>query len=415
MLTANERSVMAELQTGGSATLSSLAKQCGLARSSTYKALQRLIEIGVVVIVEQGPRGALTFSLAPPAAIERAVQSVVSEFRRALQTSPERNRMKLVFTDLYKPTDTQLQRLRTRYDIVTFDESELFTNQSSFERRCAQADVIVRFEATRIDEAMLRGCPNLKAIVCATTDLHNVDAEACERAGVVLIHLDSIAEKYFATTQAEYVLFTLMQMRRSMTRAAQDVPLSALYRKKGDLGHELHGTKVGLVFTDSGITEMVALLRSTGCEVTAAPTGANPPRAVSAGLRNYTSVERLWRSSEAVVILDNVCLDLNSLLNESRIPEYLVFSSDSVRWDANLMRERILEGRVRGLAIDFLPDMFKGNAFHEHPQRLLSPIINLPNVIITPELSIFSENAFHRNYDYVFRILMDLDLAGVAA
>jgi phosphoglycerate dehydrogenase-like enzyme/predicted transcriptional regulator len=412
VFTENERIVLKYLQEGGALRLSALTNALGLARSSTYQALRSLMEKGVVVTQpEDETGGPASYRLAGSAQLERAAQDFLREFREAVSAQKQRQRLRLVFTDLYVLPESLLQRLRTRFDIVTYGDTELFSSDETFRSRCKDADVVVRFDAANVDEQLLQSCPQLKVVVCATTDDLNVDIDACRRHGVLVIKLDSVEEKYFATTQVEYVLYALMGLKRNFQRSARDVPLGALYRDKSTLGKELSGSKVGLLFLDSNVTQLVRVLQALDCEVEAAATGVNPPRPLMSGLRHYRSVEDLWRWSEAFVVLENVNVVIDDLLQEERIPEYLVVCSDGLQYSPEIMRQQLLTRRLRGVALDFLPNMFQNGAFHEDPQRLLRPIINFPNVVVTPELGVLSADSFNRNYEYVFRVLMELDVA----
>jgi phosphoglycerate dehydrogenase-like enzyme/predicted transcriptional regulator len=409
MFTTNEREVLKQLKHGGTSTLGKLTKTTGLARSSTYQALKKLLELGVVTTVGNDKHGPATYRLESPAALERAAQVMLSDFRDAINAIRPRERWKIAFTDLYVLPDTLLQRLRTRFDVVTYDDANLFASNESFLRRSQDADVVVRFDAATVDAAYLRACPRLKVIVCATADLLNVDLDACSAAGVKVLKLDTIAQKYFAPTQVEYVVHTLLNLHRSMQRSAQDVPFADLYRDKTSLGTELFGTRVGLLFTDSDITQLVRVLQALGCEVAAAPTHANPPRAAVSGLASYESVERLWHWADSFVVLENVELNIDDLLTKSRIPQYIVVCSDTLKYNPDVLREQVIRERVLGLALDFLPGQFATNIANEDPQLAMRALVNLPNVLITPELSVLSTDSFARNFEYVFEMLMDLD------
>lgn len=412
MFTKNELTLLTLLQSAEQSTFRSLLESSGLARSSAHVALEHLLAIGVVTRVDAlGQRHPAVFRLAPTNVLEAAANRAIDDFRQAVFPSRNQGRKpRLVFTDKYQLAETEIRQLRTRYDVTIYDQSPPFMTDELFALRAAGAEIVVRYDTPTINDEMLRKLPKLKTVVCPTANLYNIDVAACKQRSIDMHFLDADTEPYATHSQVEYALNALFTLHNPLVRVANEVQYTSGFQHQ-EPGGDLMGSKIGLLFGRSDISKLVATLRALDCHVAAASVAQAPREAMFCGLTGYTDIEELWQWADAALIFNGASVDLDSLLRLPRMPSYLIICTERATYDQQLMREQIIAGRLKGLMLDALPNMFRERLFDEHPQKSMHPLINLPNVFVTPETSVRSKNALARNKESIFTLLMNLKLA----
>lgn len=407
MFKKNELEVLRAVRSSEGLTFTELLGVCGLPRSSTHMALRELVRYGIIDETVVGPRRSV-FRLAPEQVLRQAEERWFSEFRGAVFGGFADTKPKLVFTDAYRMSDASIRQLRRRFEVVTFSHSPSYLSDELFLSRSVDADVVVRFDAPTINDEVLEQLPKLKAIVCPTCNIYNIDFDACTRHNVRVTYLDPVGQRYFTDNQTEYVINALLTLRNPLVRAAEAVRTAGGFRPEPGAGRDLKGARVGLVFSNADVTKTIAVLRAFGCEVSASNVLEEPRSAMSFGLPGYTSLDHLWDWSDVAVFFGGSDFDLDRLLVAPKMPEQLVILTEKIHYDPNLLREQILSQRITGVVLDALPSMFEERAFDSHPQNALRSIINLPNVYVTPETSVLSGSSMQNNEKYVLSILLNL-------
>lgn len=410
MFTFNELTVVEYLRAHPFVDFSRLVEGTGLAKSSAHVVLSRLTELGVVETRKGTGSRSVKYAIAPRDVVERAAADLLSEFRKALYpTEYGGTKPRLVFTDSYVLPEPQLQELRHRYDVVTYDESPTYVNDDLLRTRSLDAEVIVRFDFGAVDRKFLRKMPRLRAIVLPNCEPSNIDFQACKEFGVQVRHADIRSQKYFARTQLEYVVnaaFSLMRPLQSASIAVREG--QGIWSSK--YGEELGGKRVGILFSDSDLSRMVEVFRSLGCDVRAANALASPPLATQFGLQGYSSLREVWDWSDLLVLIDSPQVDLDALLRSPRSPAYLIVTNRKAAFDKSVMADALAGGRIRGLALDYLDEPETVASDTWNASRFLGPLFDLPNVLATPELGVLSTESLKRSYEQTFAMLMDLDV-----
>jgi lactate dehydrogenase-like 2-hydroxyacid dehydrogenase len=58
-----------------------------------------------------------------------------------------------------------LEKLKEKFEIITFKDSPLYLTKEIFISRAKDADIVVMFDFLQIDEEIFEKCKNLKTIV----------------------------------------------------------------------------------------------------------------------------------------------------------------------------------------------------------------------------------------------------------
>lgn len=408
MFTENERQVLSLLRTNKSLGLTQLAEMTGLARSSAHAAVQNLVALQVVH--RGGTIGKALYSLAQRDDLERAAQNMLAEFRATVLPEVDLNRHPVLsFVDNYVLPEVQLQELRSLYDVRTYDESHAYISDDVFEERSADADVIVKFDRQTIDRKFLSACSKLKAIVFVECCVTNVDLEACEQFGVELHIPDQMTHKYYASTQVEYALNAVLTLMKPLSGLRYQLDnVDNFYDWRRNVGQDVFGKRYGIVFENGNVGNFVQAFELLGCRVSAANTLAFPPLPSHMGLRSYSTIEEMWQSCDIFQVIDGVHIDIEQLLRSDRVPPYLILASGYARYNAETLRELVLEGRIKGLAIDELPDDWAASESQEQFAAAIDPLRDLPNTYVTSEAQVFSKEAIARSHIRVANVLKNL-------
>lgn len=410
LFTANESAILSCLRGEDSADLATLSMRCGLARSSVHSAVGRLIDLGLVL--NTNPEGKAVYRIAGRDGLERAMQQIVTEFRDHVSVPHAAGKPVLAFTDNYLLPESQLQELRSRYEVRTFPQDHTYRSDELFAERARDAEVIVRFDFQPVDADFLAQMPNLKAVVFPNCVVANVDVKACEEFGVSLHNTDPATHKYYATTQVEYVLNAALTLLKPLSRFKHQVEsFSNYYDWAVNIDEDLCGKNVGFVFQQGNIRTLVQMFQLLGCAVRAANTLDLPPLTSEVSVNHYDTIEDVWQKSDIVVILEGVELALEPLLDLERCPDYLICGSGDARYSSERMRDQVISQRLKGLAIDMIPHEWGAVDKAESFERSIAPLRDLPNVIITGEVEVFSQESIARSHARVFDVLMNLALS----
>lgn len=405
IFSANERSVLDYLHEHYSGDLATIAKGCDLARSSTYTAIKRLADLGI--LENTARQGKAKFQIAARDQLESAAKNLLADFKQAV-LPPNRPKAKpvLVFADNYRLPDEQLRALGRTYNVRTFETTPITQSAAAFQERCRGAQVIVRYDTQPIDRDFLVRNPTLQAVVIPSCVVENVDFSACAEFGVDVFFPDATTHKYYTNSQLEYVanaLLTLVKPLRSDVERLDDP--DAFYDWTSRLHKDIYGMKVGLLFHIGTVRPLVQMLQVFGCEVSVSCTAEAPPLISDLGVSAYRSFDALWSTCDALVILDGTPIDLEASLVSETSPDFLISESSLATFSPHSLRSAVLDARLRGVALDALPSEWRCEVSRERFQEMVRPLRDLPNVILTAEAGVFTFDAIDRSHERVFSIL----------
>ena len=237
--------------------------------------------------------------------------------------------------------------------------------------------------ATQVTAEVLRGAPSLKLVVRAGTGLDNVDAAEAQRLGVAVRNTPAAN----AVSVAELVFGLLLALERHLVPAASDLARGT-WEKSKYAGREIAGRRLGLLGFGRIGREVARRARAFDMEVQAFDA------LLPAWPEGWEWVKRT--SLEAMLPeIDVLSLHL-PLTNETRgmigAGQLARMRSDALIVNAargGIVDEAALavalrEGRLRGAAFD---------VFEREPLPNDSPLVGLPNALLTPHLGASTREA----------------------
>lgn len=410
MFRSNEKTILQYLQTNGPTELAVLATDCGMARSSAYAAIQQLIKAGV--IENSRSKGKAAFQIRGRDALERAAQDFTAQFRSLVfPKQPMRGLPVLSFVDNYLLPESLLQQLRSKYQVRIFPEQHAYINDNQFLERVGDSDVIVKYDQQWVDRKFLEQAPELKAIIFPNCFIMNIDFEACKEFGVRLFYPDPMTHQYYESAQVEYVINSALTLIKPLSKAIRDSNVDDHFDWRRNIGDDLFGKKVGIVFQEGSIRKLVQVLQAFSAEIKACNTLESPPLSSAVGLNGYETIDELWKWADLIVILDGVEVDLTRLLAKQKTPDFLITGSGLAKFKPEDLRTSMDSGKLRGVSMDTLPYSWNAHLGQKKFDQVLEPLRGLPNLIITSEASVFTHMSIRQSHARVFEILMNLTVA----
>ena len=267
---------------------------------------------------------------------------------------------------------------------VVYDP-DLWRDPQRLREEVRSADALIVRNQTRVDAALLKSGPSLKAIGRLGVGLDNIDLEAARELEISVVY----ARNANAVSVAEYVMAAILHSSRDLSGANEDVR-TGNWDRKWFTGSEVYGKALGLV----GVGEI--------SQRTARRAGAFGMRVL--GYDPYVAPYDYAPVETGVELLD-----LDTLLAEADFVSLHVPLSGSTRnlfslkvfrkmkpnaWLINTARGGVVnetdldraldEGLIEGAVLDVL---------EEEPVSEESPLLVRDNVVLTPHIAGLTEEA----------------------
>jgi phosphoglycerate dehydrogenase-like enzyme/predicted transcriptional regulator len=404
----NEKEIINFLKEHGSSTLGELSKSLEKNRSSIYYQLEALIEKEIVVKDELSERN-IYYSLQEKEVLKKFINQEKDRLTNLfLNKEPSDKKLKLVFSDDYVLPENMLKKLSDKYEIKTFPNSPQYLSEDLLLYRAKEAEILVNSYSAKIDQSTLKQFDNLKAIVSTTISLNFIDTEACKKMGIDVYGL-SREDNYKESARREFAIAALFALLRPIHQSTRDIKMGR-FKYSDFKAKEIKGKKVGVVGVKHEGKAILPVLEALQARLFVSDpdgTGTNPEEL---GVGEFYSVEEIFEKAEIVIFPEeyNFSLDITKFLNEQMSPEYLLLLSATVTYDLDSLRNLVLKGKLKGILIDYFPEVFK--VFKDFPHSQYRKIMYLPNVLITPEIGFYTEESIQKNHKQVYEILMNLEV-----
>ena len=248
-----------------------------------------------------------------------------------------------------------------------------------------EADALLVRSATNVDAEVLAAAPKLKIVARAGVGLDNVDVDAATERGVMVVN----APTSNIHSAAEHALALLLAAARQIAPA--DASLRAHEWKRSSFsGTEIFGKTVGIVGLGR-IGQLVAQrLAAFGAHLVAYDPYVSSARAAQLGIELLTLDELLARADFISVHLpktpETAGLIDKEALAKTKPGVIIVNAARGGLVDEAALAEAITSGHVRAAGID---------VFASEPCTD-SPLLDLPQVVVTPHLGASTAEAQDR-------------------
>ncbi len=237
-------------------------------------------------------------------------------------------------------------------------------------------DAIIIRSATKMTADVIEAAKNLKLIARAGTGLDNVDIEAANRRGIVVMNCPGGN----TVSAAEHTLSMMLALARNIPQATASMK-AGKWEKKKFMGREITGKTLGII--GLGRIGSVVADRAKGLKmrVIAYDPYVNPDQAARMGIE-VMSLDELLPQADFITVHVPLTKETRGFINKEvfdKMKDGVMFihcaRGGIVKEDD--LYEALKAGKVAGAALD---------VFEQEPPPEGYPLLQLDNVICTPHL-----------------------------
>jgi D-3-phosphoglycerate dehydrogenase len=248
----------------------------------------------------------------------------------------------------------------------------------------AEADGIVIRSGTQLTPEVLHDQNRLKVIVRAGVGVDNIDVPTATRQGIVVMNTPGGN----TVSTAEHTMAMMLALSRNVAKANDSLKAGKWDRNKFT-GTQLGGKTLGIV--GLGRVGLAVAKRAQGFDMNVL--GFDPflsaERAADLGIESVPHVEDLWGRCDYITLHTPLSAETRNVIGR----EALAAMKPGVRIincarggliDEPALAEALTAGKVAGAAID---------VFEPEPPPSDHPLVNHPQVLVTPHLGASTEEA----------------------
>jgi D-3-phosphoglycerate dehydrogenase len=294
---------------------------------------------------------------------------------------------KIVVTDYIEP-DLEWERTQLTGSPVTFEAYQLkFAPLQELLARIGDADVLV-VNMVKLDREVMQNLQSCKLIIRHGVGYDNVDVPAATEHGIQVCYVPD----YCREEVAEQAMMLLLTCRRKFTRQQESLEASVRkgqwdFNSVGTI-RRFSGTKAGIVGCGRIGSLVVKMLRGFGIEVMVHDPYLSERRQADIGIR-CMPLEDVLREADMVTIHPALTHETKYMIGERELrmmkpTAIIVNTARGAIVNAEALAKACKEGWIAGAGID---------VFEKEPPDENFVLRGIPNIILTPHLAWYSEDA----------------------
>ena len=264
-------------------------------------------------------------------------------------------------------------------------------------------DAIIIRSGTKVTADVIEKAEKLKVIGRAGTGLDNVDIEAANKKGIVVMNVPGGN----TLSAAEHTLAMLFALARKLPQAVASIK-SGKWEKKKFMGVELNNKTLGII----GLGRIGSIVADRALalkmHVIAYDPYVSPEAAEKKGVE-LVSLEELYKRSDFITIHTPLTKETYHLIDEKAISMmkdgvYIINCARGGIIDEEALYKALISGKVAGVALD---------VYEKEPVDPNHPILKLDNFIGTPHLGASTVEAQKTVATGIAKQVVDFLLKGI--
>jgi D-3-phosphoglycerate dehydrogenase len=256
------------------------------------------------------------------------------------------------------------------------------TDRKALLSALATADAILVRSATQVDAEAIAAAKQLKVIARAGVGLDNVDIKAATAAGVMVVN----APTSNIISAAELAIGHLLSLARHIPDANASLKQDQWERNKFT-GVELYDKTIGIVGLGRIGSLVAQRLSGFGARLIGYDPYISPAKAEQMGV-SLASLDEVMEQSDFITIHIPKTAETTGLIGSAQFAKAkkelrIVNCSRGGIIDEDALLEALTTNRIAGAGLDVFN--------HEPPKG--SPLLSLPNILVTPHLGASTEEA----------------------
>jgi glyoxylate reductase len=285
-----------------------------------------------------------------------------------------------------------LDRLAAEHDVEVWPE-QLPPGKEELLARAPELEGLLSLLTDPVDAELLEAAPRMRAISNYAVGVDNVDLDAAAERGIPVGNTPGV----LTDTTADLAVALMLGISRHLAEGDA-------YVRRGEwrtwetgllLGHDLHGSTVGIVGFGRIGQAVAGRVEGFGCEILhTSRSGGDVP------------LEELLERSDFVSVHTPLTAETRGLIGDEALGRmkptaYLVNTARGPIVDSDALVRALKEGRIAGAALDVTDP---------EPLPAGNPLLEAPNLLVLPHLG----SATHATRERMADMAVDNLLAGLA-
>jgi glyoxylate reductase len=295
-----------------------------------------------------------------------------------------------VFVTRRLPGDA-LDRLAAAHEVEVWPD-QMPPGRDELLARAPELDGLLALLTDPVDAELIDAAPRLKAISNYAVGVDNIDLEAAAARGIPVGNTPDV----LTDTTADLAVALMLGISRRLVEGDAYVRRGEWHTWETELllGHDLHGSTVGIVGFGRIGQAVARRLEGFGCEVLHTSRSGGVP------------LEELLERSDFVTLHSPLTAETRGLIDDEALARmkptaYLVNTARGPIVDSHALGRALHAGRIAGAALDVTdPEPLPGD----------HPLLGAPNLLVLPHLGSATEATRARMAD----MAVDNVLAGLA-
>jgi D-3-phosphoglycerate dehydrogenase / 2-oxoglutarate reductase len=286
---------------------------------------------------------------------------------------------RVVATDRVSKKGLAPLREDDRFDVVLIKDS---SDPEFVDGLKTAAGLIVR-SATRVDASLLNGAPGLKVVGRAGVGVDNIDVAAASERGVAVMN----APGGNTISAAELTMALLLAVARRVTVADRSIR-QGRWERSSLQGVELRGKTLGVIGAGRIGWEVAKRCRAFGMDVVVYDPYLAADR-VDELHPHLVSLDSLIERSDVITLHVPLNAETRGLIGESTLGRmkkgaFVLNVSRGGVVDETALAKALNNGRIAGAGLD---------VYEHEPLSPDSPLLDAPNLVLTPHLGASTKEA----------------------
>ncbi len=271
-------------------------------------------------------------------------------------------------------------------------------SESEIIKKCKDSEILCSFIYSKISSKVINALPNLKLIITRSVGYDHIDLITAKKKNITVSNVPD----YGAHVIAEHVFALLLSGLRHISEADDRVEQDKAFCFTGLRGQTLKGKTLGIIGTGK-IGSNVARIASLGFLMNVLAYDVHPNQNIA--LENhftYVDLASIWHKSDIITLHCPLLKSTQYLINKKSISAMkkgviIVNTSRGGIIDTKALTQALKSEKISAAFLDVLE--------HENNLKKNKELIKLPNVIVTPHIAFYADDAMKKMYSESFRTI----------
>lgn len=290
--------------------------------------------------------------------------------------------MKIAFFEVPQDKEAYFKEALAGEEISFYREKLSKDNVDS----AKDADIISEFTSSKVTKDIIDLLPNLKLVAARSTGFDHIDVEHAHGKGIQVSNVPA----YGSVTVAEFTFALLLTLSRKIREGSEVLRKSGVFSvPKETQGFDLEGKTLGIVGTGKIGKNVIKFARAFGMNVLAYDLHPDLEFVKQNNFENnfeYKTLPEVLSGSDIVTLHAPYTKENHHLINKENISQmkkgaYLINTARGELVETSALVSALQSGAIAGAGLDVLEgerEIKKGD---------ISPLLEMPNVIITPHIA----------------------------